>query len=101
VYGGVGGRTAERDRHASSRRELAHIERGPWAQWGRDKKPITQNALARLLRPHNVVPVDVRPEHARRKGYKRAQFEHLFKLASDLPLDAQRPTEQPRRGQCR
>jgi hypothetical protein len=27
---------------------------------------------------------------------------HLFKLASDLPLDAQLPTtEQPRRGRCR
>jgi hypothetical protein len=42
------------------------------------KKPITQNALARLLKPHNVFPVDVGPEHARRKGYKRAQFERLF-----------------------
>jgi hypothetical protein len=39
----------------------------------------TQNALARLLRPHEVSPVDVGPAHARRKGYKRAQFEHLFR----------------------
>jgi hypothetical protein len=59
--------------------ELARIERGPWAAWGRDKKPITQNALARLLRPHNISPVDVGPAHARRKGYKRPQFEHLFR----------------------
>ena len=59
--------------------ELARIERGPWAAWGRDKKPITQNALARLLRPHNIFPVDVGPAQARRKGYKRAQFEHLFR----------------------
>ena len=59
--------------------ELARIEGGPWAAWGRDKKPITQNALARLLRRHNVSPVDVGAAHARRKGYKRAQFEHLFR----------------------
>jgi Protein of unknown function (DUF3631) len=61
--------------------ELARIEGGPWAQWGkgRHKKPITQNALARLLKPHSVFPVDVGPEHARRKGYKRAQFERLFR----------------------
>ena len=60
--------------------ELARIEGGPWAQWGkgRHKKPITQNALARLLKPHHVFPVDVGPEHCRRKGYRRAQFERLF-----------------------
>jgi hypothetical protein len=55
--------------------ELARIEGGPWAEWGKGRKPITQNALARLLKPHNVSPTDVGPEHARRKGYRRAQFE--------------------------
>jgi hypothetical protein len=61
--------------------ELIRIEGGPWAEWGagRRKKPITQNALARTLRPHKVSPVDVGPALARRKGYKRAQFEHLFR----------------------
>ena len=61
--------------------ELIRIEGGPWAEWGagRRKKPITQNVLARLLRPHKVSPVDVGPAHARRKGYKRDQFEHLFR----------------------
>jgi Protein of unknown function (DUF3631) len=61
--------------------ELARIEGGPWAQWGhgKNKKPITQRALARLLKPQNVFPVDVGSEHARRKGYKRAQFERLFR----------------------
>jgi len=60
--------------------ELARIEGSPWAEWrkGRHRKPITQNALARLLKPHNVSPIDVGPEHYRRKGYKRAQFERLF-----------------------
>jgi hypothetical protein len=68
----------------SSRRltdELTRIEGGPWSEWGdgRCRKPISQKALARLLRPHKVSPVDVGPAHARRKGYKRAQFEHLFR----------------------
>jgi hypothetical protein len=57
--------------------ELTRIEGGPWAQWGKGRKPITQNALARLLKPYNVSPTDVGPEHARRKGYRRAQFERL------------------------
>jgi hypothetical protein len=59
--------------------ELALIEGGPWAEWGDGRKPISQNALARLLRPHNIAPVDIGPERARRKGYRRAQFEHLFR----------------------
>jgi Protein of unknown function (DUF3631) len=71
--------------------ELARIEGGPWAQWG-NVKPITQNALARLLRPYNVLPVDVGPEHARRKGYKRAQFERLFQAYR--PLRANHATAQ-------
>ena len=79
IMGGLG--------EVSSKRltgELAQIEGGPWAEWGSGKrrKPITQNALARLLRPHNVSPVDVGPAHARRKGYKRGQFEHLFQPTS-------------------
>jgi hypothetical protein len=70
--------------------ELARTEGGPWAEWGkgRHKKPITQNALARLLKPHNVFPVDVGPEHSRRKGYKRAQFERLFQAYLNAPPSA-------------
>ena len=67
--------------------ELARIEGGPWAEWGkgRHKKPLTQNALARLLKPHHVFPVDVGPEHCRRKGYRRAQFERLFQAYLNSP----------------
>jgi Protein of unknown function (DUF3631) len=76
--------------------ELARLEGGPWAEWGRGehKKPVTQNALARLLRPHNVFPVDVGPAHARLKGYKRAQFEQLFQVYLKVPPSASSP--QPR-----
>jgi hypothetical protein len=70
--------------------ELARIGGGPWAEWGKGrlKKPITQNALARLLKPHKVFPVDVGPEHSRRKGYKRAQFERLFQAYLNAPPSA-------------
>jgi putative DNA primase/helicase len=57
---------------------LVQIEGGPWAEWGKERKPITPNALARLFKPHRVYPVDIGPERSRRKGYKRSQFEQLF-----------------------
>jgi len=76
--------------------ELARIEGSPWAQWGkgRHKKPITQNALARQLKPHHVFPVDVGPERSRRKGYKRAKFERLFQAYLSAPPSAS--SSQPR-----
>jgi hypothetical protein len=57
---------------------LIAIEGGPWAEWGKANKPITANALARLLKPHKVGPDDVGPEHRRRKGYRPSQFKDLF-----------------------
>jgi Protein of unknown function (DUF3631) len=76
---------------------LVTIEGGPWSEWGKAHKPITQNALARLLKPHKVFPGDIGPERMRRKGYKRSQFQPLFeaylKASSPPPLT----TAQPRR----
>jgi hypothetical protein len=82
--------------------ELARIEGGPWAEWGKGKhrKPITQNALARLLKPHSVSPVDVGPEHSRRKGYKRAQFERLFQAYLNAPPSASSRAEGKRDAQA-
>jgi putative DNA primase/helicase len=57
---------------------LVAIEGGPWAEWGKAGTPMTQNALARLLKPHKVFPLDMGPEHSRRKGYRLSQFESLF-----------------------
>jgi hypothetical protein len=64
---------------------LVKIEDGPWAEWGKDHKPITQNALARLLKPHKVFPSDIGPEWMRRKGYRRSQFEQLFEAYLKAP----------------
>jgi hypothetical protein len=59
-------------------------------EWTRSPEcaPITQNALARLLKPHKVVPADVGPEHARRNGYKGVQFERLFQAYLYAPSSA-------------
>ncbi len=64
---------------------LVAIEGGPWSEWGKAHKPITQNALARLLRPFKVVPGDIGPNHARRKGYQRVQFRDLFEAYLSPP----------------
>ncbi len=51
----------------------------PWAEYGKSGKPITQNKLARLLKPLGIAPGQVRfgPKDTR-KGYARSQFEEVF-----------------------
>jgi putative DNA primase/helicase len=64
----------------------------PWATWGKGDKPLTQNQLARLLRPFAIISETVHPlgrSHA--KGYKRAHFEEAW--AAYLP--GQNPSPQP------
>ena len=76
---------------------LLQIEGGPWAEWGKDHKPITQNALARLLKPHRVCPSDIGPERRRRKGYRRSQFERLFETyLPTLPVEECAAAQNPR-----
>ena len=65
---------------------LVAIEGGPWAEWGKANKPITANALARLLKPHQVRPDDVGPEDRRRKGYRLSQFNPLFEAYLNEPV---------------
>jgi len=57
---------------------VADLER-PWATWGKGAKPLTQNQLARLLKPFNIISETVHPigkPHA--KGYKRTHFEEAW-----------------------
>jgi hypothetical protein len=66
--------------------QLAAIEARPWATWGKHEKPITQNALARQLRPFDIEPRSMRlaateraPDQAElAKGYARADFDTAF-----------------------
>src|SRR5262245_40648939 len=51
----------------------------PWTTWGKGDKPLTQNGLARLLKPFGIVSETVhlvgRPDA---KGYKRVWFEDAW-----------------------
>ncbi len=58
---------------------LVAIEGRPWAEMGKNGKPLTQNKLARML----AVPgVRIAPDHidpeTRVRGYKLSQFEEAF-----------------------
>lgn len=57
-------------------RALHAIEGGPWAEWGKSGKPISQNALARLLKP--IVPERVQIGSEQKRGYERHQFRDAF-----------------------
>ena len=53
---------------------LADIEGGRWAEYGKNKKPITKNQLARLLNDFKVTPETVWIGSKSLKGYHRHQF---------------------------
>lgn len=57
---------------------LVAMEGRPWAEWGKAGKPITQNALARLLSPLRITPESVRIGDSTPKGYLLARFDDAF-----------------------
>jgi putative DNA primase/helicase len=61
-------------------KHLAELEDGPWAEWGKQRKPISKNQLASLLRPLHITPGTVRLENSRtpKKGYSLDQFKDTF-----------------------
>lgn len=59
--------------------ELAALEESPWGEWGRSSKPITQNALAGLLRDFDIHSKQIRIDETTKKGYTRGQFEDAWK----------------------
>jgi hypothetical protein len=63
--------------------ELATLEHRPWAEWGKQRKPITPVQMARLLAPLGIRPGNiwrtVAPGRTRQlKGYNRNQFTDAF-----------------------
>jgi putative DNA primase/helicase len=58
--------------------ELADIEGGRWAEYGKARKPITKNQLANLLSGFKIVPDTVTIGTKRLKGYYRHQFEDVW-----------------------
>jgi len=66
---------------------LASIEGRPWAEYGKQQKQITQNALARLLADFKINPGTIRiSEKDTPKGYKREQFADAWeRYLADIP----------------
>src|SRR5262249_24608806 len=63
----------------------------PWVEWSRGK-PITEKALAALLREYNIVSKGVGPKGAQAKGYRRADFEDAW----ERDLGAEEAGRKPR-----
>ena len=57
---------------------LVVIEGRPWAEMGKSGKPLTQNRLARMLKPLGIAPDRIGPEDKRLNGYKRERFKDAF-----------------------
>jgi len=68
---------------------LAAMEGRPWAEYGKARKPISKNQLARLLKKFNIAPDNQRIGQQVLKGYHRHQFEGAWQRY----LDGQRVTE--------
>ena len=57
---------------------LVAIEGHPWAELGKNRKPLTQNRLARLLKPLGIAPDRIGPEGGQARGYCLSQFTEAF-----------------------
>jgi hypothetical protein len=64
---------------------LVELDGRPWAEMGRSRKPLTQNRLARMLKPLGIAPENVRVGDKVPKCYVLARFEEAF--ARYLPPD--------------
>jgi hypothetical protein len=58
---------------------LVEITPRPWAEFGRGGKPISQNKLARLLRPLSIGPGRLEVGEDRTRGYFRSHFDEAFR----------------------
>jgi hypothetical protein len=58
--------------------QLAGVQGRPWAEW-RGGKPISENAIARILKPLNIRPSTIRFDDGKvLKGYRRQSFEDAW-----------------------
>jgi Protein of unknown function (DUF3631) len=69
--------------------DLIKIEGRPWAELGKAGKPLTQNRLARMLKPPRIAPQKVGPKDARVSGYVREHFEEAFRRYLGSEEDSQ------------
>jgi putative DNA primase/helicase len=57
---------------------LVEIEGRPWAEYGKTRKPLSQNQLARLLKPLGIAPDNIRVGDKVPKGYRLERFTEAF-----------------------
>jgi putative DNA primase/helicase len=57
---------------------LVELEGRPWAEYGRHGKPMTQNQLARALKPIGIAPEVIREGKGTARGYTTGQFTEAF-----------------------
>jgi hypothetical protein len=74
------GLKVEPDRISSAHliERLCEIVPRPWGEYGRSGKPISQNKLARLLKPLGIAAQVIRLGTETPRGYYRYQFEEAF-----------------------
>jgi hypothetical protein len=81
---------------------LVAMEEHPWAEFGRARKPISKNGLARLLKPYRIGPGTIRTgpgEGDTAKGYKLSQFADAFeRYLPGLADQAVTPSQSPNDG---
>lgn len=68
---------------------LVALQGRPWSDWKRGK-PLTANALSRLLKPFSIVPGSIRVGAGSKdtpKGYKREQFADAWSRYASAPAD--------------
>ena len=65
----------------------------PWAEWGKQRKPMSKHQLANLLRPYNIFPVDVWVNGQCKSGYERSTFEPVWERYLLSPQQTPRPRE--------
>jgi Protein of unknown function (DUF3631) len=73
--------------------KLAEMEGRPWAEFGKARRPISKNRLARILKDFKIVPDNVRVGDRVVKGYLRHQFEDAWAsyLAPVMPRGVNEP----------
>jgi Protein of unknown function (DUF3631) len=75
---------------------LVALEGRPWAELGKNRKPVTQNRLARMLKPLGIAPQQIGPKEDRMRGYVFDHFLDAFARYLDPEGDAQ-PSTRPQR----
>jgi hypothetical protein len=71
---------------------LLGVESSPWAELGKSRKPLSQNKLARMLKPLGIAPEVFWEEAKTERGYLLSQFADAFARYLPSEGDSNRKT---------